>query len=107
MTDPVLDALWKRCLDDWSNDASHGAYIENCKGTRQLLEAAVRYRGMAGDHVRGPSAGKRLDAIAFLALSDLELSRTPERRGMRVAAQIALIVLFVAATLALLAALYG
>jgi hypothetical protein len=107
MTDPVLDALWKRCLDDWSNDASHGAFIEHCQATRQLLEAAVRYRGMAGDHVRGPSASKRLEAIAFLALGGLELSRTPERRGMRVAAQIALIVLFVAATLALVAAVYG
>jgi hypothetical protein len=107
MTDPALEALWKSCLDDWSNDSTHGAFIEHCQGTRQLLEAAVRYRGMAGDHVRGPSAGKRLEAIASLALSDLELARTPERRGMRVAAQIGLIVLFVGATLALVAALYG
>jgi len=105
--DPVLDALWKRCVEDWSDDRAHGAFIEHCQNTRQLLEAAVRYRGMSGDHARGPSAGKRLEAIALLAMTQLESVRTPERRGMHVAVQIALIVLFVAATVALFATLYG
>lgn len=107
MTDPVLERLWKRTLDDWANDAAHGAFIEHCQTTKQLLEAAVRYRGMAGDHARGASAEKRLEAIAFLALAELETARTPERRGMQVALQIALIVIFVTATILLVAVFYG
>jgi hypothetical protein len=106
LPDPVLDALWKKVVDDWKSDGAHGAFIDHCHRTRQLLEAAVRYRGMSGDHVRGPSAGKRLEAIALLAVTELETQRTPERRGMQVATQIALILLFVGATLALLVQLY-
>jgi hypothetical protein len=72
MTDPVLEAHWKRVLDDWENDAAHGSFLEYCQTSDQLLEAAVRYRGMAGDRTRGPSADKRLSAISLLALSKLE-----------------------------------
>lgn len=76
MTDPVLEALWKKVLDDWENDAAHGSFLEYCQTSDQLLEAAVRYRGMAGDRSRGPSADKRLSAISLLALSKLESART-------------------------------
>lgn len=107
LSDSALEALWKRCVEDWSDDAAHGAFIEHCHATEQLLEAAVRYRGMAGDHARGPSASKRLEAIAFLALANLETARTPRPRSARLGAQIALIVIFVGATILLVAAFYS
>jgi hypothetical protein len=101
MIDPVLDALWKKALDDWESDAAHGAFMEHCQATGQLLEAAVRYRGMAGDHMRGASAEKRLKGIALLAIARLESERTPEPKGGSNAARLVLIVFFIAATAAL------
>jgi hypothetical protein len=105
MTDPVLDALWKKALDDFDDESAHAAFIDHCQATRQLLEAAVRYRGMAGDHARGKIAERRLAAIAALALADLETERTPERRGITLAVRLVLIVLFLAGSVALLLAL--
>jgi hypothetical protein len=104
MIDPVLEALWKKVLDDFDNDRAHGAFIEHCQTTGQLLEAAVRYRGMAGDHLRGPIAEKRLAGIAVLALAGLESERTPERPGLTVLVRLLLIFLFVAGTVVLLVA---
>jgi hypothetical protein len=101
MTDPVLDALWKRVLDDWESDHAHGTFMEHCRATGQLLEAAVRYRGMAGDHARGASAEKRLKGIALLAVAGLESERSPEPRGVSNATRIVLILFFIAATAAL------
>lgn len=102
MTDPVLEALWKRVLDDWESDAAHGAFLQHCQSTEQLLEAAVRYRGMSGDRDRGPSAEKRLQAVAFLAMAELETARShrPAKQGN--AGRWALIVFFVGASLAIL-----
>jgi hypothetical protein len=101
MTDPALEALWKRVLDDWESDHAHGAFIEYCQAQGQLLEAAMRYRGMAGDHTRGQSADKRLKGIALLAIAGLESERSPERRGISDLTRIALILFFIAATAAL------
>lgn len=101
MTDPALDALWKKVLDDWESDRAHGSFMEHCQATGQLLEAAVRYRGMAGDHTRGPSAERRLKGIALLAIAGLESERSPEPRGISNATRIVLILFFIAATAAL------
>jgi hypothetical protein len=38
MTDPALEALWKKVLDDWENDAAHGSFLEYCQKSDQLLE---------------------------------------------------------------------
>ena len=102
MHDPILEALWKRVLDDFENGAAHAAFIEHCQTTNQLLEAAVRYRGMAGDHARGAHAGRKLASIAALAMASLETTRMPERQSMTLAVRLALIALFVAGTAALL-----
>jgi hypothetical protein len=102
MTDPILEALWKRVLDDFGNESAHGAFIEHCRATRQLLEAAVRYRGMAGDHARGATAEKRLTGIAVLALAELETARTPPRSHLTTAVRVALILLFLVGSGALL-----
>ena len=105
MTDPALEALWKKVVDDWSNDATHGAFLEYCESTNQLLEAAVRYRGMKGDHVRGPVAEKRLAAIALLAVAGLERERSEPIPARKNVALWIVVVFFLAASLALLTAL--
>jgi hypothetical protein len=73
--DPALEALWKNALDHWDNDAAHHAFLDHCQRHDALDEAAVRYRGMKGDHERGPGAEKRLGAVLMLAMSKLEVTR--------------------------------
>jgi hypothetical protein len=101
LADPSLEALWKRVLDDWENDAAHGAFLEYCQAADQLLEAAVRYKGMSGDSTRGESAQKRLQGVALLAMSKLESSRTPSKDARGNAARLVLIIFFAAASIAL------
>ena len=103
MTDQVLEALWKNVLDRWDDDAPHGAFIDHCQQSDQLVEAAVRYRGMAGDRERGEQAQKRLKAIAVLALARLESLRTREKREPSRIGAYLLIAVFVAASIGLLA----
>jgi len=103
VTDPVLDALWKNVLDRWQDEKAHSAFIDHCQQSDQLVEAAVRYRGMAADRERGEHAQKRLNGIAALALARLESLRTREKREPSRAAAYVLIALFVAASLGLLA----
>lgn len=103
MTDPVLDALWKNVVDRWDDDDAHRAFIDHCQQSDQLVEAAVRYRGMSGDRERGEQAQKRLSAIAVLALARLETLRTREQRQPSRAGAYLLIVVFVAASIGLLA----
>ena len=103
MADSTLETLWKHALDHWDNDAAHRAFLEHCQKSGQLVEAAVRYRGMKGDHARGALAEKKLTAITALALARLELSRTPDRKKQGRLLSIVLIALFVIGTVGLLA----
>jgi hypothetical protein len=105
MTDPNLERLWKRVLDDWDNEACHGAFLEHCQTTDQLLEAAVRYRGMAGDRDRGEIAQKRLGGVTLLAMAKLESTRTTPRQASGNAARLLVALLFLAGSVAL--ALYA
>jgi hypothetical protein len=100
----AFETLWKHVLDHWEEDAAHRAFLEHCRQYNLLVEAAVRYRGMKGDHARGPAAEKQLTAIRALALSRLAASRTPERRrsGGRMMSFL-LIAFFVLGTIGLLA----
>ena len=101
--DPALEALWKNVLDRWDEDPAHGAFLERCRETDQLVEAAVRYRGMAGDRERSESAKKRLQGVAILAMAKLEQSRTPVDRARRARFGSLLIVgFFITATIILL-----
>jgi len=99
----ALDTLWKHTLDHWDDEAAHRAFLEYCREHDQLVEAAVRYRGMKGDHQRGALAEKKLTAITALALARLESARSPDRRKPSRAVGYALVVLFIAATIGLLA----
>lgn len=103
MADSALETLWKHALDHWDNDAAHRAFLEHCQKHGQLVEAAVRYRGMKSDHARGAVAEKKLAAITALALARLETARSPDRRKQGRWLGLVLVALFVAATLGLLA----
>ena len=101
--DPALEALWKHVLDHWDDDAAHGAFLEHCRQREKLVEAAVRYRGMQGDHQRGTVAKTKLTAIAALAMASLDLTRTPGRRPRGRVMSYVLIAFFLAGTIGLLA----
>jgi hypothetical protein len=103
LPDPGLEALWKQVVDDWENDKSHAAYLELCNAKNRLAEAAARYRGMAGDRERGPTAEKRLQAVLALALAQLETLRTPALETRRSYRGVALIVFFILGIVAILA----
>jgi hypothetical protein len=100
----ALETLWKHVLDHWDEEAAHRAFLEHCNQANLLVEAAVRYRGMKGDHARGALAEQKLTAIRALALSRLAAARTPERRrsGGRGMSYL-LIAIFVIGTIGLLA----
>lgn len=104
MSEGALETLWKHVLDHWDEEAAHRAFLEHCQQNNALVEAAVRYRGMKGDHVRGALAEQKLTAIRALALSRLVASKTPERRrsGGRTMSYL-LIAFFVLGTVGLLA----
>jgi hypothetical protein len=106
MGDPALEALWKNVLDRWEDDKAHSAFLEHCRTTNQLVEAAVRYRGMKGDRERGAVAEKRLSGVAILALATLESSRSSTRPGRSHIGSVAMAVSFALATFGLLAYLW-
>jgi hypothetical protein len=101
MSDAALEALWKNVVDHWNDDKAHAAFLEHCQSSDQLVEAAVRYRGMKGDRDRGPEAEKRLQGVALLAMAKLEAARSASRPSPRRTASLVLIGFFVFATLGL------
>jgi hypothetical protein len=94
MSDPVLEALWKKVIDDWDTDASHGQFLQHCQATEQLAEAASRYAKMRGDRERGESAKKKLEAVALLATSSLVATRTERVPGLPRWFTVAVLILF-------------
>ncbi|APR85740.1 Hypothetical protein A7982_11089 [Minicystis rosea] len=83
MSDPLLDELWHRVLDTWTDDAAHAAFLDHCRKTQQLGQGAAHYReevrrasAYREDPTRVESAQKRLNAIAMLAMLDLDTRRT-------------------------------
>lgn len=107
MSDPALEALWKNVLDNWEDDHSHGAFLEYCQKNGQLVEAAVRYRGMKGDRERGPVADKRLQGVAMLAMAQLEASRSGTEQPRTRWASVVLALFFLLSALGLLLYLAG
>jgi len=101
--DPSLEALWKHTLDNWDNDAAHGAFLEYCRSQEALDEAAARYRGMKGDQDRGAGAEKRLTAVLMLAMSKLEISRAEPKAASSALTKVLLILFFMAGSLLVLA----
>lgn len=100
--DPALEALWKHALEHWDNDAAHHAFLQHCERTQALDQAAMRYRGMKGDHERGPGADKRLKAVLMLAMSKLEVSRAEPKAASSVLTKVVLILFFLLGSLVVL-----
>ncbi|HYP91342.1 MAG TPA: hypothetical protein VEQ59_24415, partial [Polyangiaceae bacterium] len=90
-------------LSSWDNDAAHHAFLDHCQRHEVLDEAAMRYRGMKGDHDRGPGAEKRLTAVLMLAMSRLEVSRADPKPSASSATKLVLILFFLAGSLLVLA----
>ena len=103
MNDAALETLWRHVTSHWEDEAAHRAFLEHCRVNDRLVEAAVRYRGMKGDHARGALAEKKLAAIAALALTRLEVERSPARAKSSNWALYFVIALFVAGSAGLLA----
>ena len=103
MNDAALETLWKHVTSHWEDEAAHRAFLEHCHASDRLVEAAVRYRGMKGDHARGALAEKKLAAIATLALTRLEVERSPARGKSSSLLAYVLIALFIAGSAGLLA----
>jgi hypothetical protein len=101
--DDSLEALWKHVLHHWEDEAAHGAFIDFCHQNERLVEAAVRYRGMSADRTRKESAEKKLKAVAMLAMTVLEASRTRADSRRPQLLGYLLILFFIAATIGLLA----
>ena len=83
MPDPRIDELWQEVTAAWGDDAAHAAFIERCRATRQLGQAAARYReevrrGTAYRESAGrvETAQKRLNGVMAMAILELESSRT-------------------------------
>jgi len=103
MIDAAFEALWKSVLDRWDDERTHGAFLEYCRTTDQLAEAAARYRGMKGDRDRSAVAEKRLAGIAIVALAKLHSTRSPATRPGRSAFGLILAATFGLAAVGLLA----
>jgi hypothetical protein len=104
--DRLLDALWGRALEAWTDDKPHGAFIEHCRAARKLGAAAARYRAEADPKTaRDPGdehvavAKKRLGAILALAMAEMSAARSegppPPSTAYKVARG-ALVLLFLA-----------
>lgn len=100
--DPALEALWKNALENWASDAAHHAFLDHCERHQVLDEAAMRYRGMKGDHERGAGADKRLKAVLILAMSKLESRRAEPKAASSPLTKLVLVVFFLLGSLVVL-----
>ncbi len=103
MPEPDLEHAWQGVLDRWTDDAAHQAFLDHCVATDRLAAAAARYRGLLAAPDRREQAARRLEAVAFLAVTRLEATRTPAPRLRLQGAALALVVLLLATALALVA----
>ena len=83
MSDPELEARWAEVVEKWDDPAVHDAFVEHCRQTTALAEAAARYRSVLEgkgdayrDNARGAEAQKRLERIAVLAMYSLQQEKT-------------------------------
>jgi hypothetical protein len=74
----IFETLWARVLEDWTNEKTHGAFLEFVIREKMLPDAAGRYRAIkdAGDD-RSALAKKKIDAIVIAATQMLTEAKTP------------------------------
>ncbi len=77
--DPAFEELWKRVLEAWDDDKTHGAMLEYALRTEQLADVAGRYRAIKEkDPSKAEKAQKRLDAIVIAATQLMMSMKTPQ-----------------------------
>jgi hypothetical protein len=82
--DVELERRWKRVVAAWDDDEVHASFLDHCRVTGALPEAAARYRSQKIDPYRGAGADARLKTVTFLALQSMEEHRaTPPTRAPR------------------------
>ena len=100
--DLVLEGLWTKLTASFEDEERHQAFVAYCRESRQLDEAARRYRLVAEGKDDAVPAGeatadlakKRLGQVAVVAVATLEADRTEPgaKRGHRIVRLAALIV---------------
>lgn len=100
--DLVLEGLWTKLTASFEDEERHQAFVAYCRESRQLDEAARRYRLVAEGKDEAVPAGeatvdlakKRLSQVAVVAVATLEADRTEPgaKRGHRIVRLAALIV---------------
>ena len=95
----ILEALWSKVLEDFSSDKAHQAFLTHCKEADMLPEAAKRYREHKNtlnedQEDERESVAKRLNAVALLAMSQLDDRRTarPPTRGRQLVVALAALI---------------
>jgi hypothetical protein len=76
-TDPILEALWARVLDNWDDDQTHAALLDHAVRAHALPEIAGRYRALVGDPAKAEVAHKNISAIVTAATQMLLSMKTP------------------------------
>jgi hypothetical protein len=75
--DAVLEALWTRVLEAWSDERVHTAVLDHAIRTEALPEIAGRYRALTADPEKGPLAKAKLDAVVVAATNMLWSTKMP------------------------------
>ena len=81
VADPVLEALWERVLAAWDDEKPHVAARDHAARTGFLPEIAGRYRKLAEDPEKAPTAKKQLDAIVQTATQAMLSMKMPRPEG--------------------------
>ncbi len=76
--DAVLDALWRRVVEGWDDDAVHAAILQHAVRSERLPDLAGRYRALADDPAKSHVAKKKLDGIVVAATQMLMSMKTPK-----------------------------
>jgi hypothetical protein len=97
MDDPLFEALWQKVEQAWDDPSAHERFLDHCLQSRQLPNAAGRYRSVTE---RDSSA--QLQRIATLALSQLAASRTPRSTVLRNAVSLLAVAITLSLSIALL-----
>lgn len=95
-----LEQLWRKVDLAWDDPAAHTRFLELARTSGRLGEAAARYRRLREHDVRGELARAKLGAIALLAVSSLEATRTepaqklPLSRGLLLSLPLLLLAMY-------------
>lgn len=75
----VFEALWRKALEQWDEDAPHRAVLEHALKSEKLPDLAGRYRALKDDPVKGERAQKKIDGIVTAAMQIMMSTKTPVR----------------------------